>query len=86
MSLTASYFNAAISILMQDDDLKRPLPLSEMEPAFSFVTDLFHGYEKQSDVKQVDYFDLRPEAVKLAEDHAGTVFRIDCPYSEEPRT
>ena len=85
MSLYASCFNAAISILMQDEDLKRPLPLSELEPAFSFVTDLFHGYEKQSDVKQVAYFDLNPEAEKLAEDQAGTVFRIDCPYREEYR-
>ena len=85
MSLTASYFNAAISILMQDEDLKRPLPLSELRPAFSFVTDLFHGYEKQPDVKQVDYFDLKPEAVKLAADQTGTVFKIDCPYREAYR-
>ena len=85
MSLYASCFNAAISISMQDQDLKRPLPLSELEPAFSFVTDLFHGYEKQPDVKQVDYFDLKPEAVKLAADQTGTVFKIDCPYREAYR-
>jgi hypothetical protein len=85
MSLTASYFNAAISILMQDQDLKRPLPQSELEPAFSFARMLFHGYESQSDVKQVEYFDLKPEAVKLVADQTGTVFKIDCPYREAYR-
>ena len=86
MSLTASYFNARISILMQDEDLKRQLPLSELEPAFSFVTNLFHGYEDRADVKQVAYFDLKPEAVKFAgNNQAGTVFKIDCPYRDAYR-
>ncbi|MBQ4290530.1 MAG: hypothetical protein II719_04975, partial [Clostridia bacterium] len=85
MSLYASCFNAAISISMQDQDLKRPLPQSELNPAFSFVRKLFRGYEGRTDVKQVEYFDLRPEAVKFAENQAGTVFKIDCPYREAYR-
>ena len=81
--LIASYFNARISIDVEDGSLAKPLPMAEMAPAFVFATGLFSDYKTAKDVRKVDYLDLKPEIEKNDGDKTGIKFRMDCAFREQ---
>ena len=79
--LTAAFYNTEVYIHSEG----KPVSATDLKPAFDFATGLFNDYKTVKDGKKVDYLDLKPEAVKLAADQTGTVFKIDCPYREAYR-
>ena len=81
--LIASYFNARISIDVEDGSLAKPLPMAEMAPAFVFATGLFSDYKTAKDIRKVDYLDLKPEIEKNDGDKTGIKFRMDCAFRDQ---
>lgn len=77
-SLIVSYFNAKIFINIHDSNLKDPLPLSELDSVFSFISSLFQGYKTRKSIEKKQYFTTTTSIVKDKWNPNGTTFKVIC--------